>query len=334
MARECQSRDPAKCCLLSPTKSFVNEAHFAPAPCRWEWHTPGFPAGELSGMQGIGMSLRLPDGQCMHTHGCPGLGEGRRLGWSRCSPRTCVSAELMGAQCRVFSACSHLPHSVPPCSSPLSLCQRQLKAQQQRGSASQELSALKTQNGEEKMCFPPALLSQSDIKEALDRPQHGTREDGEDVGACWCRRANRASQRQQHPLLSVRQVIPRMGHLTSSVCSLSLPAPSQFGLIWTSETEGVFLQWEVGSAEPGLWHCQVQLPRMCRQPSQGEAASAASAVFVLQPMPACFLSTGRRQHGQRSGRRVRDSSKARRRRRSRMPAGQALPASLRTLRSR
>ncbi|XP_014742478.1 PREDICTED: coiled-coil domain-containing protein 69 isoform X1 [Sturnus vulgaris] len=52
----------------------------------------------------------------------------------------------MQAQCRVFSACSHLPHSVPPCSSPLSLCQRQLKAQQQRGSTSQELSALKTEN--------------------------------------------------------------------------------------------------------------------------------------------------------------------------------------------
>lgn len=31
------------------------------------------------------------------------------------------------------------------------------------------------------MCFPPALLSQSDIKEAVDRPQHGTRE----VGMMW-----------------------------------------------------------------------------------------------------------------------------------------------------
>uniref|UniRef100_A0A8D2MSW5 Coiled-coil domain containing 69 n=1 Tax=Zonotrichia albicollis TaxID=44394 RepID=A0A8D2MSW5_ZONAL len=102
--------------------------------------------GDLSGMQGIGMSLRLPDGQYMHTHRCPVLGEGRGLGRGHCSTRTCVLAELMGAQCRVFSACSHLPHSVPPCSSPLSLCQRQLKAQQQRGSASQELSALKTQN--------------------------------------------------------------------------------------------------------------------------------------------------------------------------------------------
>lgn len=194
--------------------------------------------GELSGMQGISMSLRLPDGQYTHTHGCSGLGEGRGLGRDCCSPRTCVLAELMEAQCRVFSACSHLPHSVPLCSSPLSLCQRQLKAQQQRGSASQELSALKIENGEKKKCFLPALISQSDIKEAVDRPQHGTGEDGDDVGVCWCRRANRASQRQWHPLLSVRQVIPRTGDLTTSVSSLSLPAPSQLVLIWTSETEG------------------------------------------------------------------------------------------------
>ncbi|KAL2299336.1 hypothetical protein Nmel_013988 [Mimus melanotis] len=97
-------------------------------------------------MQGIGMSLRLPDGQYMHTHGCSGLGEGWGLGRDCCSPRTCVLAEVMQTQCKVFSACSHLPHSVPPCSSPLSLCQRQLKAQQQRGSVSQELSALKTEN--------------------------------------------------------------------------------------------------------------------------------------------------------------------------------------------
>ncbi|NXE17698.1 CCD69 protein, partial [Ardeotis kori] len=39
---------------------------------------------------------------------------------------------------------------VPPCSSLLFLCQRQLKAQQQRGPASQELTALKTENGEKK----------------------------------------------------------------------------------------------------------------------------------------------------------------------------------------
>lgn len=96
----------------------------------------------------------------------------------------------MRAQCRVFSACSHLPLSVPPCSSPFSLCQRQIKAQQQRGPASQELSALKTENGEKKNGFSLDVPSQNDIKEAVDRPQHGTREDGDDVGACWCRRAN------------------------------------------------------------------------------------------------------------------------------------------------
>lgn len=134
--------------------------------------------GDLSGMQGIGRSVRLPDGQYMHTHGCSGLGEGRGLGRDHCSLRICVLAELMQAQCRVFSACSHLPLSVPPCSSPLSLCQRQLKAQQQRGPASQELSALKTENGEQKMHFLPALLSQSDIKEAVDSPHHGTRDVG------------------------------------------------------------------------------------------------------------------------------------------------------------
>nr|XP_030139958.3 coiled-coil domain-containing protein 69 isoform X1 [Taeniopygia guttata] len=98
--------------------------------------------GELSGMQGIGRSLRLPDGQYVHTHGCwESAG-----GWGLLLPRDCVLAELMQAQGRVFSACSHLPPSVPPCFSPISLCQRQLKAQQQRGSAFQELSALKTQN--------------------------------------------------------------------------------------------------------------------------------------------------------------------------------------------
>lgn len=64
----------------------------------------------------------------------------------------------MRAQCRVFSACSHLPLSVPPCSSPFSLCQRQIKAQQQRGPASQELSALKTENGEKKMGLPLMCL--------------------------------------------------------------------------------------------------------------------------------------------------------------------------------
>lgn len=99
----------------------------------------------------------------------------------------------MQAQCRVFSACSHLPLSVPPCSSPLSLCQRQLKAQQQRGPASQELSALKTENGEQKMHFLPALLSQSDSKEEVDRPQHGTRE----VGMMWVHAC--AGGQTEHP---------------------------------------------------------------------------------------------------------------------------------------
>lgn len=43
---------------------------------------------------------------------------------------------------------------------------------------------------------------------------------------------------QWHPILSVRQVIPRTGDLTGSVSSLSLPAPSQLELIWTGEMEG------------------------------------------------------------------------------------------------
>lgn len=62
-----------------------------------------------------------------------------------------LSAGYLAVRCPLPAAIC--PLCSPLCSSPLSLCQRQLKAQQQSGPASQELTDLKTENGE-KMCFP------------------------------------------------------------------------------------------------------------------------------------------------------------------------------------
>lgn len=67
--------------------------------------------------------------------------------FSRAEARSAQGAWLQGVLCLQPPG-----PPVPPCSSPLSLCQRQLKAQQQRGPPSQELTALKTENGEKKMC--------------------------------------------------------------------------------------------------------------------------------------------------------------------------------------
>lgn len=53
------------------------------------------------------------------------------------------------------------PSLSPLCSNLFSLCQSHLKAQQQRGPASQELTALKTQNGKKNMCVSPTHCASS-----------------------------------------------------------------------------------------------------------------------------------------------------------------------------
>lgn len=198
VARKRHSRSPAKC--FPPPNVLLQEPilhqHHVKGGCE---HPPGFPAG---GWQ-CHVAEHLGRRETARARGCLPGGAGAPIGaqgWQSaggqggttpCCSSTRVLAGLKHAQrwvpgCRVSSACSHLPSFVPLCSSPLSLCQRQRKAQQQREPASQELTALKTKNGEKQMCVsPPAVLSQCDIKKAVGQTPGwpacaGAREDGDD----------------------------------------------------------------------------------------------------------------------------------------------------------